>query len=205
LLVFIDESGCAGFKLDKGSTPFFVVVLVIFADFNEAERTSAKIAEIRSALRVKPEFKFSKCSDDHRSRFFTALAGHKFSVRSIIIDKRFIYSAHLKGLPSAFYNYVFQSLLKHNSGRLKDAHIKIDGSGNRVFRRELYSYLRKQLPAGCAKSIKFADSKTDNLVQLADMCAGAIARSYPGRGSRSPDWQWRNSIRKQIEDVWNFR
>lgn len=124
-------------------------------DFKEAERTSAKIAEIRSTLRVKPEFKFSKCSDDHRSKFFTALADHKFSVRSIVIDKRFIYSAHLKGLPSAFYNYVVQSLLKHKSGRLKDAHIKIDGSGNRVFRRKLYSYLRKQLPAGCAKSIKF--------------------------------------------------
>lgn len=205
MLVFIDESGCSGFKLEKGSTPFFVVVLVIFTDFKEAERTSARIAELRSKMKVKPEFKFSKCSDDYRTEFFTILAAYKFVVRAIVIEKARIYSPHLKSLPKSFYNYVVQSLLKHSGGRLKDARIKIDGSGNRIFREELNLYLRQRLPAGSVKRVKFADSKSDNLVQLADMCAGAIARSYPGRGKRPANWRWRELLRNRIEDVWNFR
>lgn len=36
MLVFIDDSGDAGFKLDKGSTPFFVIACVIFDDDLEA-------------------------------------------------------------------------------------------------------------------------------------------------------------------------
>jgi hypothetical protein len=31
LLIFIDESGDAGFKLDKGASPIFVLAMVAFA------------------------------------------------------------------------------------------------------------------------------------------------------------------------------
>ena len=36
MLVFIDESGDTGRKLEKGSSKFFVVALVIFEDHDEA-------------------------------------------------------------------------------------------------------------------------------------------------------------------------
>jgi len=36
--VLIDESGCAGFKLDKSSSPFFTLGMVIFSDLQEAEK-----------------------------------------------------------------------------------------------------------------------------------------------------------------------
>ncbi len=39
MLVFIDDSGDPGFKLDKGSSKFFVISLVIFNDNLEAEKT----------------------------------------------------------------------------------------------------------------------------------------------------------------------
>lgn len=70
MLVLVDESGCSGFKLGKGSSPFFVVGMVIFDDHGEAERTSTAIQEARARLRVKPEFKFSKSSDVVRDGFF---------------------------------------------------------------------------------------------------------------------------------------
>jgi hypothetical protein len=40
MLVFIDDSGCAGFKFDKGSSRFFVISAVIFDDNLEAEKNS---------------------------------------------------------------------------------------------------------------------------------------------------------------------
>ncbi len=33
MLVLIDESGCAGFKIAKGSTRHFVVAMVTFTDY----------------------------------------------------------------------------------------------------------------------------------------------------------------------------
>ena len=38
MLVFIDESGDPGFKVEKGSTPVFAVAMVIFANGHAAEK-----------------------------------------------------------------------------------------------------------------------------------------------------------------------
>jgi hypothetical protein len=202
MLVCIDESGCAGFK--AGSTPCFVVVMVIFNQNDEAEKTSAHIAAMRSRLKVKPEFKFSKCSDDIRTQFFALLSDHRFRVRAIVVEKAKIYSTHLRSEPEHFYNFFLQNLMRHNEAAIKDASVKIDGSGDRRFKKALFAYLRKQLAVGTIKKLKFANSRNDNLIQLADMAAGAIARSYPGR-NREPDARWRRMMRRQIDSVWEFR
>jgi len=60
MLVFIDESGDPSFKTALGATPLFVVAMVIFRCPQSAAATRAAIATLRSRLRVKPEFKFSK-------------------------------------------------------------------------------------------------------------------------------------------------
>lgn len=70
MLVLIDESGCSGFKLGKGSTPFFVIGMVTFFDFEEAEKASNKISELRTNLNIWPEFKFSKTHSDVKDIFF---------------------------------------------------------------------------------------------------------------------------------------
>jgi hypothetical protein len=40
VLVFIDESGDAGFKFECGSSPIFVVAMVAFASHKEAQRAA---------------------------------------------------------------------------------------------------------------------------------------------------------------------
>ena len=40
MLVFIDDSGDPGFKLQKGSSPVFIIACVIFDDELEAEKNS---------------------------------------------------------------------------------------------------------------------------------------------------------------------
>lgn len=94
--------------------------------------------------------------------------------------------------------------MRHNEAAIRNASVKIDGSGDRKFKNALYAYLRKQLSAGTIRKLKFANSRNDNLIQLADMMAGAIARSYPGR-NRKPDSTWRQMAKRQIENVWEFR
>jgi hypothetical protein len=60
MLVFIDDSGDSGFKLDKGSSAFFVIALVIFDDELEAEKTAIAIKGLKRDLGFPDnlEFKF---------------------------------------------------------------------------------------------------------------------------------------------------
>ena len=202
VIVCIDESGCSGFK--AASTPCFVVAMVILKRNEDAERVSATIARTRERLRVKPEFKFSKCSDDIRTQFFAIHSDLPFRVRALVVEKARIFSPHLRSEPERFYNFFLQKLMKHSEAVIRGSSVKIDGSGDRKFRAALYAYLRKQLQAGTITKLRFANSRTDNLIQLADMAAGAIARSYPGR-NRVPDLRWRRLMQRQIDNVWEFR
>jgi hypothetical protein len=85
---------------------------------------------------------------------------------------------------------------------LDDARVVIDGSGDREFRLMLQKSLRRQA-GDRVKSIAFSNSKNDLLVQLADMCAGAIARSF--RMDRPDRRRWRQMLRPRIDDVWIFQ
>jgi hypothetical protein len=202
MLVLIDESGCTGFKLDRGSSASFIVAMVIFDTFGEAERASAAVAAARADLRVKPEFKFSKVSDTVRDGFFCAMADLHFTVRALCVDKSKIYSRRLRTNDDYFYNYVVRMLLRHDGDTLARATVKIDGSGDREFRNALAGYLRRQMTDNKIAKVRFADSRRDNLIQLADMCTGAIARSY--RTDRKDARRWRAMLAPKIADIWDF-
>lgn len=204
MLVLIDESGDAGFKLARGSTPHFVVAMVIFDDFKEAERASAIIEAARASLRIRPEFKFNKCSVQVKDGFFEAVSPCKFSVRALVVDKSKIYSDNLRENKDRFYNFFVKTLLQHDGNALAGARVKIDGSGDREFKRELGAYLKREAGEGKIASVKFAESHRDNLIQLADMVAGAIARSYR-EGDRNAHDRWRKMLGDKIRNIWDFR
>ena len=67
MLVFIDDSGDPGFKVEKGSSKVFVIAMVIFKDNLEAERASLTIKELRRKLKMSDlsEFKFNKSSKSY--------------------------------------------------------------------------------------------------------------------------------------------
>jgi hypothetical protein len=113
------------------------------------------------------------------------------------------YSPYLRTHKEAFYSFFVRSMLSFDGGLLKKARVVIDGSGDGDFKRELSTYLRRQLNPGVLHKIRFSNSANDRLVQLADMCAGAIARSY--RTDRGNAARWRQMIGPRIEDVWEFR
>jgi hypothetical protein len=83
------------------------------------------------------------------------------------------------------------------------AKVIIDGSGDREFRQTLSTAIRRKVREGAVRDCRFSDSKTDPLIQLADMCAGAIARSF--RADRRDAHRWRDMLRARIDDVWRFR
>lgn len=208
MLVFIDDSGDPGFNLEKGASKYFVIACVIFDDELEAEKTAVTIKELRRKLNFpdKMEFKFNKSRPIVRKKFFQCLLPFQFRVRAIIVNKKLIKSPELKRSKDSFYNYFIKQVLKYNRGTLKKAKVRIDGHGDRLFRRNFTSYLRRELnhrKRVVMKNLRLVNSKSNVLIQMADMIAGAIRRSC--EEGRKKDLEYRQIIKRKIEDCWEFK
>ncbi len=183
MLVFIDESGDPGLKLNAGSSDYFIVTLVAFEDNEEALAADQRIEALKGELGLPPEFefKFNKLKGDNREAFLSAVAGHGWFYFSIVINKRKLTGPGFR-FKESFYKYTCGLVFENAKPHLDQATVVIDGSGSREFRRQLGSYLRKRVnePSGSRfiRKVKVQDSRKNNLVQLADMVCGAVARSY---------------------------
>lgn len=207
MLVFIDDSGDPGFKTTKGSSPVFVIALVIFDDDLEAEKASLSIKELKRKLNVsdKFEFKFNKLNKDFRNKFIDAVKTFKFRVRAIVVDKETIYSLRLKNYKENFYNFIVMQVLKHSEGKIRKAKIKFDKRGEKALRDEMRVYLSRQLDnknKQIFKDFKFVDSKQNTLVQMADIVAGSVFSFATGK-----DLSYLQKFKRfgKIEDVWAFK
>lgn len=208
MLVFIDDSGDAGFKLEKGSSPYFVIACVIFKDDLEAMKASVRIKELRRELKFPDnvEFKFHKSSKIVKESFLRAINIFDFQVRSIVVEKSRIISDELRNNKNSFYSYVIKLVLQHSNNEILNAKIRIDGSGDRTFRKSFLTYLRKQLNSKqktIMKNCKLVNSKSDDLIQLADMVAGSIRRSY--ETDKTDAKTYKQIIKKHIKDEWKFK
>jgi len=206
-LIFIDDSGDPGFRLQKGSSLVLVIALVIFDDYLEAEKTSLAIKELRRKLKVSDlyEFKFNKTNRKFRNEFFSAVKDYNFRVRAIVAKKEIIHSPRFRSEKEDFYNYIIMQALKHNGGTIRNAKLRFDKRGEKSLRDQLRVYLSRRLDNKNSKifrDLKFADSRQNTLVQLADMVAGSIFASNTGK-----DKSYLGSLDNygRIEDIWSFK
>lgn len=190
MLAFVDESGDAGLKIEQGSSPHFIVVLVVFDDSLEATRADSHIFDIRQKLGVRKdfEFHFHKLSSSFRRTFLEEIQQFDFQYYGIAINK-----AMLSGVgfsyPDSFYKYTCKLVCGNAKDCLRDAKVTIDGSGSREFKRQLATYLKKNVnERDCGyqhiRKVKMEHSHKSNLLQLADMVAGSVARSFKDKGDR---------------------
>ncbi len=208
MLIFVDDSGDAGFKLKEGSSLFFVIAMVIFDDELEAEKTAIAIKDLKRSLKFPEdvEFRFFKTSKNVRVKFLKAIEPFKFRVRALVVEKALIHSSQLREDKQSFYGYAIKTVLKYSEASVLDARVKIDGSGDRLFRKSFLGYLRRELNSGNKKIIKnckLVDSKSNVLIQMADMIAGSIRRSRDL--SKTDSKAYRSIIKKHIEDEWSFK
>ncbi len=187
MLCFIDESGDPGLKLESGSSPYFVVALVLFNDNDEALAADQRIGLLRRELRLHDqfEFRFTHLKQELREAFLKAVAPYEFFYFAIVINKRKLYGPGFK-FKESFYKYTCGLVFENAKPHLANATVVIDGSGSREFRRQLSTYLHRRINTiggvgGFIRKVKIQDSRSNNLLQVADMVSGAVARSSTGK------------------------
>lgn len=184
-----------------GSSSHFVVTLILFSDDEEAEACDRAIASLRAACKLsdKHEFHFNKCSDDLRKKFLTQVRPFKFQYFSIVLNKAALYSEGFYH-PDSFYKFTTRLVFSSAREFLIDARVIIDKCGDRRFKQQLQTYLKKHMNHDAEdglviRKVKMEDSKRNNLLQLADMVCGAVARSF--REERENGWEFRRLVRER--------
>ncbi|MCD6282444.1 DUF3800 domain-containing protein [bacterium] len=182
MLVFVDESGDPGLEIERGATRLFHVGIVIFADNEEALSCDKKIDQLRKDLRLHPdaEFHFNKLKKERRISFLKSVAQYNWFYLAITINKKKLYGKGFK-FAKSFYKYAVKLVFLNASQYLQSATVVFDGRDSRRFQRQLATYLRQQINVGESRKIakvKVQKSHRNNLLQLADMVVGAVARSY---------------------------
>ena len=183
MLVFIDESGDSGLKIEEGSSRYFVVALVIFQDRDEAVACDQRIELLKRELGWQEgEFHFNRNSHRIRLAFLQAVAPYDFFYYGIVLNKdpQKLWGAGFRDKQS-FYKYACSLVFENAKEKLQNATVIIDKSGNLDFRRQLEKYLKRRInPVNSMKiisKVKMQRSHGNNLLQLADYVAGVINRS----------------------------
>jgi len=121
---------------------------------------------------------------DYRRMFLEAIARYNFFYCAVIIDKSKLTERNFQ-FKESIHKYACGLLLERVKPWLSDAIVVVDGSESKRFRHELKSYLIRRLKDGSGKcfikKVRVLDSRTTNLLQLADMVVGAVARSFSGK------------------------
>lgn len=183
MLVFIDESGDSGFKLDKGSSEYFIISLVVFNDYEEANACDNRIELLKRELGKPSSWEFHFKENTHRIReaFIDAVIDYDFFYYGIVINKHLLFSENLKSSKDSFFKYTSSLVFENAKDKLDNAIVLIDETGDREFKKSFSKYLKRRMndyERKVIKKIKTQKSHSNNLLQLADYVAGSINRSY---------------------------
>ena len=204
-LLYIDDSGDAGFKFKRGSSEYFSIACVVFDDWLDSEETSLKIKRLRRELGWPDdrEFKFHNSSSSTRQTFLTTVKRCNFKVWAIIVDKAKVQNVRTWENAGKFYNFVIKELLVRHMHDISNANLHIDGEAKKAYKKAAFTYIRQYVNKDQKRinSMGFADSVGNDLIQLADMVVGAMQRS---KQTDKTDSALYYTIIKSKVDLWEY-
>lgn len=188
MYVFVDDSGDPGFKFGKGSSNFLVYTSLRFMTAEDVSKASGEIVDIKTQLGLQHsvELKFTKSKPSLRRDFLSNIQQLNLISTSVVLDKR-----RIEPMGATDLQIRLLGELLHNSGlELDSAKVFLDGQGSKDSIHKIQRALKapSSEPTRQIREVKFADSAKNNLIQLADMIAGSIHKSFEIENSRGEDY-----------------
>lgn len=175
-----DEAGDVGFRFGRGSSDFFVFALVFTED---PERLREQLIALKKKLKMKDEeeFKFFKMSNSRRAEFFKELYSIKYVVRAIAVDKRSLGQQWKVLDKSVFLSEVVSNLANSVGEAIMKNCILVLDEFDEAGRAELRIRQKLRAIGAPAQRVNARSSRSEVLIQMADMCAGAIMRGLQSK------------------------
>ena len=185
--IFGDESGDTGFAFERGSSRYFVISLLLL---NDPDLVCKRIRHLRQLLRLPAyrEFKFNKTPDVNRLIFLEGIESLPFKGYAFLVNKSSLPSSWQRMSDSRFYASCFAKLMVQLPvGGIQGAMLTLDQFGSpEVTIREIRRAIKKEpdLQMFPFQKIAMKRSKGNDLLQCADMVAGAVMRAWNGKDNR---------------------
>jgi hypothetical protein len=197
-----DESGDVSFAFDKGASRYFVVAVIATA---EPDALRQLLTELRQAsgLPADYEFGFNALSSARlRERVFTALASANFEGWAVVVDKTTLLDPFKVMRRLDFYLYFVTELIRLIPAEKREgATLILDEFGSSAtVRTELRRFMAARGISRHFKRVLVKRSKSEALIQVADLIAGAILR----RDTRSDAWAY-DCVAAKLKQVYEFR
>lgn len=176
--IYIDDSGDAGIK--GSNTENLIIAAIVIKN----EECKALLTEAIDSYRHNigwnelDEFKFAKTRKELIVGLINSILNFDFKSYIVVLDKKTVDLSKLPKDPLPIYKNVLDELLNKigNTNQI----ITIDGKFSKKYGMKIRVSLRQSLRSkGVVDTkIRFVDSRKDSLIQLADIIAGSVARSY---------------------------
>jgi len=207
MLVFIDESGDSGLKIDKGSSRYFTIGLVVFEDNAEAMACDQRIELLKEEIgwSKNEEFHFKRNPPKVREKFLRIVGTFNFFYYGVVINKdpKKLLGDSFRNKES-FYKYTCGLVFENAKEKLRNAIVVIDQSSNLDFEKRLVKYLRNKINKEdkIIKKVKMQRSNSNNLLQLADYVTSAINRSIQNKRKKSDYYRRLIAHREIYVQIW---
>jgi hypothetical protein len=174
-----DEAGDVSFNFAKGASRYFVVAVIAT---REPEELRAVLEEVRKQAKLPPSYEFgfhSVSSARLREQVFGALGNANFEAWGLIVDKTFLpdtFNLFMSSLD--MYVYFISELIRQIPAEQREhATLILDEFGNPSHTRdELKKILKKRSIQHNFQRISIRRSRSEPLIQIADLVAGSVLR-----------------------------
>lgn len=175
-----DEAGDTSFRFERGASRYFVVALIGTAHPDQLRRILDDL-KTQNNLPVDFEFKFHRLSSKRlRQALWSALNAANFQAWVVVVDKSSLPDLLRIMPPSTFYAYFLNEAVQLAPEGLREkAPLRLDefdraGKTLSEFKRVAH---QRGLRYGF-RHIRAVRSRSEALVQVADLVAGAVLRHY---------------------------
>lgn len=173
-----DESGDASFNFQKGASRLFVVTVIATQHPDDLRELLEKLRR-DSHLPATYEFGYHRLSSEQlRRRVFSALSNASFDIWAIVVDKVILPEAFKAMSGLDFYLYFVSELIRQIPDQNREGSTLIlDEFGHpEQTKEELKRIMKARNISHGFRRISIRRSKSESLIQIADLVAGAIWR-----------------------------
>jgi hypothetical protein len=201
---YLDESGDLAFKRlgsDSGTTDYFVVAL-LFVDDPVPIATMLDEFKTRFGLGLRREFKYSQADEARRRALLEEPRRHDVAICATAVNKALIAGRPETARQELFYEDVICRSVERHRDQFSETILTLDEYIRGKRQRGFNTRLRQAVNTGGKRrviEIKHQKSKTNGLIQVTDMVAGAIYRARAHNDDR-----FLRIIQPRVHDVWDW-
>ena len=178
---FIDEFGGFGFDFSKEGTSKYFILCSVIVKAEQLASIENSVDNLRKQFFSNSEMKSSNIgnNDKRRMSLITEILKLDFRIIALIADKEDFYKSAITNYKQVFYKYMHKLLYNNLYSVYPKLKIYADELGDDEFKEGFKEYVSNNRPnynIFNEYAFDFIDSKNSNLVQLADIIVGSIAR-----------------------------